>query len=475
MSSRNSGFTRWTTELDPDGPNTSRITPVFLAGEPVQITPDWLYSPEPISGTFDGVRFGDGGGAAKNIQKLEALIQGLGLRGVSVPDSVVYELRTNPQGRYVQSAFTGFKAGAGLEHFSVHGDVETVLATRPDHVTIVTGGCLGSNQGTVAETRLGLFRRGRASFQLGSHGADERTISRIFSAGFVPDLTFYEMENVWRSASAIAKVILRSPGEIRWTIRLDVPRVEYYTYLLRYAQAGKASRKACIGWFDQDDERSAMVRAYFRRVLQQLLGGRFKKVKVVEKDELAPIGEVLRRRIKPRRGPDLQDLVDVMRNQGDPLWNALLAPAIRPQVQFGRTPLTPYLQTVQELCGASYTAAVLGASQDGPVISMNDYVETTIQASVQAFTPVIATRYGLDFHGAIALFPYGKFIPNKGVMYRQDPGRDVIFHNPSGMRVNHPTEMEPSTVEGEEKSRRRLLQDGEGLDPADLLPSLYVV
>ncbi|MGI8330919.1 hypothetical protein ACRYCC_13215 [Actinomadura scrupuli] len=477
MSSKNSGIIRWSTELDPDGPNTSRVTPHFLAGEPVQITRDWLYSPEPISGTHDGVLYGEGGGATKNARRLEALIQGLGLRNVAVSPSVMYELRSREDKRYVQSAFTGLGTGAAQEHFAVHGDVEQAFATRPAHVTIVTGGCLGSNQGTVAETRLGLFRRGRAPFQLGSHGADEHTVSRLLSAGFVPDLVFYELENAWRSACAIAKVISRSPGETRFTINLNVPREEYYTYILRYAQAKKISRDASIAWFDQDDERNAMDRAFFRQLLQEMLGNRYKKIKIVEKDELAPVGEILRGRIRRRfkREVNLQDLVDVMRNQGDPIWDALLSPALRPEVHLQRKPLTPYLQTVQELCGASYTAAVLRASQNGPVISINDYVESTIQASVDAFTPVIAKRWGLEFHGAVALFPYGKIIPSTGVMYRQDPGRDVIFHNPSGVRVSHPTEMETVTLRDREVTRLRTMRDGERFDLAGLLPSLYAV
>lgn len=475
MSRGRGGLVRLRTESDPEGPGTSRITPVRLADAVVQVTEDFLYAPEPLVGQVDDLSFDKGTIASKNALKIQASIEALGLRGASQPSSVIYEIRRRNGKRYVQGAFTALKAGAETEHIALKGDA---IGSKPKHVTVVTGGCLGSNRGTVAVMREGLFGRQKQPFQLGSHGADEKAVKRLLFAGFNPGLTFYEYEVIWRSASEIAKLILQSSGDISWTIRLDVPCVEYYTYILRWVERRRISRGTAIEWFNHVDARSRAVRDYFAALLRKMLGGALKRrVKLVEKDELAPVGHYLREEFRPWRRPSLRGAVDVMRSQGNPIWNAMLSPAIRPQVVFQGRRLAPEVESVQQLCGASYTIAPLDESQQADVVlSVNDPQETTIEDSVMAFRPVIALRYGLQFSPSVGWYPLGKILPGEPgqIMYRSDPGREVILSNPDRLGVRYQDNGVDLDVEEPEKPRF-LREDGIRLDPVNLLPLLYAV
>ena len=451
------GLIRWATESDPEGPDSSRITPVRLLGEePVRITPDWLWTPTPIKGAFEGLNFGKGRTANKARRKVEDLARGLRLSAAPeavADESAIYELRlAGDASRYVQGAYAGFKLGRAFEHVLISGEPGTVLADKPDTVSIVLGGCNGSNRATISTNPEGR----RTSFQLGSHGAEGNADEFITSAGFVRWLSFYE-ENLARLAATFAgNAMVHSPESVRYSVVIDVPWRAYWLYMLSAVQQGQTSARAYNRWREEVTRRCRLGSDRTVDILREVLGERFGRTDIIDQDELAPLGGILED-MEPGRAPDLQLLVDTMRNSGDPLWNMILDPDLREKVKFLNRPLSREVLTVQELCGASYVVAVLRRMLAGAVMSVNDYVEQTIEHFVREWTKVLTEHAKVTFGGtSFAVYPFSHFVPLEegSVMYRRDPGRVVTVSDRNG-------------ISG--------FDHGEWVDPVvDLLPGSYL-
>ncbi|MEU8310149.1 hypothetical protein AB0C84_41905 [Actinomadura sp. NPDC048955] len=450
------GLIRWTTESDPEGPGSSRITPVLLTGqEPIRITSDWLWSPTSLKGAFGDLNFAKGKPAGRARRKVVDLARGLRLSAdpdTVADESVVYELRLgNDRSRYMQGAYAGFNLGRASEHVHIAGEPGKVLADRPDTVSIVLGGCNGSSRATISTNPEGR----RTSFQLGGYGAEGNADEFITSAGFVPWLSFYEENLACLAATFAGNVMVHSPESTRYSVVIDVPWRAYWLYMLSAVQRGQTSARAYKRWREEVTRRSRLGSDRTVDILREVLGDRFDRTEIIDQDELAPLGEILED-MEPGRAPDVQALVDAMRNAGDELWNLLLDPELRSQVKVKGRFLDPEIRTVQELCGTSYVVAVLRRMLAGAVMSVNDYVETTIEQYVQAWTDVLVQHGRLAFRGtSFAVYPFSHFVPLEegGVMYRRDPGRVVTVNDRDG-------------ISG--------FDHGWWLDPVELLPGSYL-
>ncbi|GAA4375364.1 hypothetical protein GCM10023088_32660 [Actinomadura verrucosospora] len=450
------GLIRWATESDPDGPDSSRITPVHLGRERALITPNWLWSPEPVKGALGHLDFGAGKITTKAGRKVGDLVRGLQLTvdpGTVADESVVYELRFRKDGSaYVQGAYAGFKLGNAFDHVLILGEPDKALADRPEIVSVVMGGCNGSSRATISTDPEGR----RTSFQLGSHGAEGNVGEFITSAGFVRELSFYE-ENLARLAATFAgNVMAHAPENLRCPKVIDVPQRAYWTYLLPAMQQEQTSARAYQRWCEEATRRCRQGSDRTMEILREVQGDRFDPADIVDRDELAPLDEVLVGMKPGRHAPSLQVLVDTMRNSGDELWNLILDPELRTKVKFAGKYLEPELRTVQELCGASYVVAVLRQMLVGAVMSVNDYVEQTIEHFVQEWTRVLTEHGKLTFRGgSFAVYPFSHFVPLEqgAVMYRSDPGRVVSVNDRLG-------------ISG--------LYHGMWVDPVDLLPESYL-
>lgn len=447
-----SGLIRWSTELDPNGPHSSRITPLRLGRETFLITPNWLWSPEPLKGSFGHLEFGSGKIASKARRKVRDLVTGLDL--AAEPDrvaheSVLYELRFRANGTvYVQGAHAGFTLGNAFEHVLIRGEPGEVLADRPERISVVLGGCNGSSQATIS-TRLGAA---------GPHSSSARTAARRTcpSSSCRPSSSrksFYE-ENLARLTTTFAGNTMRhTPESTQFSFVNDVPWRAYWLYMLRTVQQEKTSASAYRRRRGEVNRRFRMGRDRNVELLREVLGDRSAGVEFIDRDELQPLDEILENLQPGRRAPELQDLVDIMRNSGDQLWNLTLDPDLRTKVTFMGKPLTPEVRTVQELCGNSYVVAVLGQMLAGPVMSVN--VEQTIEHFVREWTKVLTKHAGVTFRGkSFAVYPFSHFVPSEtgAVMYRTDPGRVVTVNDPTG-------------ISG--------FLHGEWVDPVDLLPGSY--
>ena len=422
---------RWTTRLASEGHNGS-ITPKVLGRERSLITPNWLWSPEPIKGAYGQLDFGAGRMANKTRRKVEALITGLGVSGVSTHESLIYELRqAKSEGLYPQGAYGGITYGDALEHVLISGEPRDVLADKPERMSIVFGGCNGSNKGTIATTPDGW-----APFQFGGEGGEHDPDEYIVSVGFTPWTCLYE-ENVARLSTTFAgNMMARAPEDIRFSVVNDVPWRGYWLYLLRHLQHNKTSVAAFRRWREEVNARSRSGRDHHAELLRGVLGDRAGCEEIIDVDEFEPLDEILMN-LEPGAGaPQLQDLVDIMRSSGDPLWNLTLDPDLRQKVKYKSAFLSPEVRTVQELCGNSYVVAVLRRMLLGPVMSVNDYVEQTIEAFVQEWTSVLTEHAGLTFQGgSFAVYPFSHIVPQgEGqVLYRADPGRILLVDDRLGI------------------------------------------
>lgn len=430
------GLVRWTTESDPQGPGSSRITPVLFQGqEPIRVTPDWLWSPTALKGAFGDLDFGKGKATGKARSKVEDLVRGLRLAadpGTVADESVVYELRLASNGsRNVQGAYAAFNLGGASEHVLFSGEPGKVLADRPDTLSIVVGVCNGSSRATISTNREGR----RTAFQFGSHGAAESTAEFIASAGFDPSLSFYE-ENLARLSAVFAgNVVVHSPESVRYSIVVDVPWRGYWLYMYPALKQGQASARAYDQWRGEVTRRSRRVANRTEDLLREVLGERVGRTEIIYRDELASLDGILSD-MGPGRVPDLQVLVDTLRNSEDELWKVILDPGVRTLVKSRGRSLDPEIHTVQELCQAAYLVAVLRRMRAGAVMSVNDYVELPIEQSVEAWTKVLVGHGVLAFRGtSFAVYPFSHFVPlEEGqAMYHRDPGRDVRVNDPNGI------------------------------------------
>ncbi|MGI5204027.1 hypothetical protein ACQEU6_20915 [Spirillospora sp. CA-108201] len=450
------GLIRWTTESDPDGPDSSRITPVLFQGqEPFRVTPDWLWSPYALNGAFEDLDFGKGKATNRARTKVADLVRGLRLSAdprTVVDESVVYELRVASGGnRYVQGAYPALNLGGASEHVLIAGEPGKALADRPETVSIVLGVCNGSNRATISTDREGR----RTAFQFGSHGAAGSTPEFITSAGFVRSLSFYE-ENLARLSAVFAgNVMVHSPESIRYSVVVDVPWRGYWLYMYPELQQEQTSARAYNRWREEVTRRSRLLTDRTTELLREVLGERFGRTDIIYRDEFEPLDEILAD-MGPGRVPGIQVLVDTLRNSGE-LWNLILDPEVRSLVK-GRDnkPIAPEVHTVQELCRASYVVAVLRRMLEGTVMSVNDYVEMPIEQSVQPWTEVLVKHGKLGFRGtSFAVYPFSHFVPLEegAILYHRDPGRIVTVNDRHG-------------ISG--------FDHGEWADPVDLLPRSYV-
>ncbi|WP_433467319.1 hypothetical protein [Spirillospora sp. CA-128828] len=451
-----SGPIRWTTESDPKGPDSSRITPVHLGREWTEIAPNWLWLPESRKGALGHLDFGTGKAMTKARRKAKDLATGLRLSAdpdTVAGESAVSELRFRDDGSvYVQAFYSEFQLGNAFEHVLIHGEPGKVLADRPETVSIVLGGCNGSNRATISTNPEGR----RTAFQLGSHGADGNVQEYITSAGFVRGLSFYEQNLAYVATRFAANAMLHSPESARFPVVNDVPWRAYWLYMHDALRQSKTSAYAYDRWRDEATRRCRLGRDRNVELLREVLGDQSAKAELIDRDELVHLDQILEDMKPGRNAPELQVLVDTMRNSGDMLWNLILDPDLRTKVKYRNKFLSPELQSVQDLCGASYVVAVLRQMLVGAVMSVNDYVEQTIEHYVQEWTKVLTEHAKVTFRGtSCAVYPFAHFVPRERgeVMYRRDPGRIVTVNDPIGISGFH---------------------DGEWVDPVDLLPGSYL-
>lgn len=164
--------------------------------------------------------------------------------------------------------------------------------------------------------------------------------------------TLYEIESLVRLPNAIADIVSTLPTTIDVTITLDVPRAQYYAFLLDLYAGGHCSKEHIKSWLEIIDRRHDQVAGVFERAVQDALqrrGVSSNNVRIelsTGLEEVIPyIQETIDRGSAPSVGDLLQELLSL-----DPLFREYYEHIPQPQ--------SPPKNLV-DLCFTSYSYQVL--------------------------------------------------------------------------------------------------------------------
>ncbi|WP_433272187.1 hypothetical protein ACQPZF_15725 [Actinosynnema sp. CS-041913] len=139
------------------------------------------------------------------------------------------------------------------------------------------------------------------------------------------ELSVYEREAIVRQSRVIADLLAVLPADLPTTVTIDVPRVQYYCYLLDAFRRGHVRADLMLRWFDLVDARHTQLTGAFRARLRTTLDSvRRADVAVRTAPGLDPLAQRLRDAVSGTgsRMPPIRDLVAVQA-AADPVWEVL--------------------------------------------------------------------------------------------------------------------------------------------------------
>ncbi|MGV9882165.1 hypothetical protein [Streptomyces sp. NPDC003006] len=185
-------------------------------------------------------------------------------------------------------------------------------------INLVTGPCLFS-----AHTLWGRDEQGERVDLLHAQSAPFRC--RLTAIEAAPELSLYEYESILRRTRLIADVVAMLPSGVPVNITIDIPRVQYYLYLLDAFTSGLLSPELTLEWFRMVDDRHALTVSFFRERLRAELTRTARQDVVI--DESRALGELaphLREAVHQGAIPSAAELAAVPAAGGDPVWKLLL-------------------------------------------------------------------------------------------------------------------------------------------------------
>jgi hypothetical protein len=115
------------------------------------------------------------------------------------------------------------------------------------------------------------------------------------------------------------------PRAVPLNITIDIPRVQYYLYLLDAYRSGLVSAQLALEWFRMIDARHALVAGLFRDRLQAELAAMARQdVLLTESSALDELAPHLREAVRRGSTPCADSLAAVLAAGGDPVWKLLL-------------------------------------------------------------------------------------------------------------------------------------------------------
>ncbi|CAM3513526.1 hypothetical protein KIPE111705_11920 [Kibdelosporangium persicum] len=141
------------------------------------------------------------------------------------------------------------------------------------------------------------------------------------------DFSLYEYLTAAHLSRTIADVAATLPMTLPLTIVVEVPRVQYYGYLLDAFQRDLVDGELALKWFDLVDARHNRVSQLFQQRLWAELAavGCEDRARVLcPSPGLDLLAEHIRMSVSNRRSTRHEDLLDMLSRSGDPAWNLLL-------------------------------------------------------------------------------------------------------------------------------------------------------
>jgi hypothetical protein len=317
------------------------------------------------------------------------------------------------------SVFAPMMLGARVYHVLTMGaDSLPPTVANFGAVNFVTGSCLFSDR----VVRL-VGDPGTAFSCLTPSAAPiDAPVRRLSSSSW---LTLYELESACRLPWLTADMIAMLPRGMPVTVTIDVPRVQYYLYLLDAFQRGLVAPELMLQWFELVDERHRQVSALLEHELaaavSDVLPGR--TVPIRRADGMSALEPVVRRRV-PCRTPLAAADIARMLSVRDEVW-AMVIRMTRPA-------------SYRELINLSYVVEQLrgGITRRGEYprlgIAIDNPSERRACAQARAIAAA-ATTPGSDRGPTISLLglhPLERAFTSAGTgpsdLYYNDPGHTFI-------------------------------------------------
>ncbi len=201
----------------------------------------------------------------RSVLRTQKLANFLGITQMKLGKTALYEFNASSPSASV-SVFSPIEINGHSHNIFIKG-IDDLPATisEYDTVKLIMGSCLFS---------------GRALQMAGTAGtidilSSERQISESVQRIIVDNkLTLYELETANRLTQLVADILTLIPENIQTTIIIDVPRIQYYSYVLDAFGQQLISPELVLQWFQLVDERNKKVTRLIMRCLTEYLSKR---------------------------------------------------------------------------------------------------------------------------------------------------------------------------------------------------------
>jgi hypothetical protein len=177
-------------------------------------------------------------------------------------------------------------------------------------IRLISGPCLFSSNSVSALAEDG------SSFAITKPGTE--VDAPVTSVDINPHLSVYETESIVRLSQFMSTLVNSANVE---SVFLNIPKVEYYNYVLDAYEKQYFSSEQVLDWFAQVDKRSERVQNLMRK---RIKGRIAKSVPIMTKQPLQPIEDYLKSSIADNEVPQVFEAATYL-SQGSRLWQKVLS------------------------------------------------------------------------------------------------------------------------------------------------------
>jgi hypothetical protein len=351
---------------------------------------------------------------ARCVRRLGTLSRFLGGDRLTIGDDALCEVTERPS-RNV-SVFSAARFGPRTYHLHLKG-VDVLPRSVEDFaaVNLVTGCCLFTERAlqlTAADgSPIGCLTPGAKPIRTPVSGL---VCSR--------SMTLYELESVLRLSWLAADVVASLPPWLPVSVTLDVPRIQYYLYVLAAHYDGFLSQDLMLRWCELVRERANWVSDR----LQSRLGGALAWLRVARPvtlqraTGLAPLEGLILESVRARRAVEPSRMAATLA-EVDPVWREVLA-AVTPA-------------SYRHLVHLSYAVEQLRAGMPSPrgrrlCIAVDNRSERRTNWQARAVSAALAPAPRESFADVLGLYPLERVLTTQPTgrpdLYDHDPGREFV-------------------------------------------------
>jgi hypothetical protein len=349
---------------------------------------------------------------ARGVRRVRSLATALDTDDLAIGEGVVCQVMEPPTNSVV--AFVQMSIGARAYHVMMMG-VNSLSAPLADSgaVNFVIGSCLFSDRAV----RLASASGNSLSCVRPSAPAIDEPVRKLESSSA---LTLYELETASRLPWLTADMIALLPAEMPVTVTSDVPRVQYYLYLLHAFRDGFVSMALMHRWFALVDERSRRVSALLERELAAALANRLpgRPVRVRRSEGMAVVEPALRRSLRHRSPLPVSEMAGML-SARDEVWK--LATAMTRPASYG------------ELINLSYVVEQLrsGIARPGEISRVGIAIDNPGERRICSRARTLARAAGSELNiSVLGLYPLERAFTSDATgptdLFYNDPGHAFV-------------------------------------------------